>query len=386
MSPTEIPSSPSITFPSIPSDFATVIKLPLGGSALSLAHIPVRPLTICGSSCCQPLLLTEEAPDDEDYTIMDSLRDIPCPTLGNLQRAYRECGTDNQHRFRSVRTEHAGSAVTLPIWALSFWKSVATYWDDIRWWHRASETLKTLECHHAHALLGTIPWSVPFPIPELRVRDLAKLATDSWLGDDQIDLLTWLVNRHLETSPVLLLQRKYPFKILDLYRNSRSDRSCENERFGWVNEPREQLRKGELDQIGFCLNVIAGEGMPDPGCPGNHWVAVILDRMSRSIWLGDSLGCRPDATLIEMLQWWLRPAFEESFKVRSLRFNKQIGSWSCGDRAVNMMANHFLPDEFPLIGGTDEDALRNRIELLVRLIGEIRTLVYPPPQTALHFY
>ena len=120
--------------------------------------------------------------------------------------------------------------------------------------------------------------------------------------------------------------------------------------------------------------------MPDPGCPGNHWVAVILDRMSWSIWLGDSLGCRPDATLIEMLHWWLRPAFEESFKVRSLRSNKQMGSWSCGDRAVNMMANHFLPDEFPLIGGTDEEALWTRIELLVRLIGEIRTLVYPLPR------
>src|SRR6266704_3406686 len=116
-------------------------------------------------------------------------------------------------------------------------------------------------------------------------------------------------------------------------------------------------------------------GMPEMPSEGNHWVAVVLDGQNRRILFGDSLGYQLHATILAMLDWWLRPAFEQPFSIYELQYNRQAGSWSCRDQAVNMMAHYLSLDQFPLLGHTTEVEVRNRIELLMGIVGEIRTLV-----------
>ena len=349
-----------------------MLELPLNGSALQLAHIPVRPPSICGATCCLPVLSFEEAPDESHSEIMDALRSTPCPSWRNIEQVYDNWVKGDQFQFFSVQTAHDGFTVTLPSWVITFWQSVASFSRDIYWWHEASEMLLRRGCQDAHALLGTIPWHARFPVPNVDVVDLARLVTEEPINDSLINLLTWFVNCRLEKFPVRLLHSAYPPKIFKSYQAARSGQSEQGNHAGWINEPREQLRKGEIHQIGLCLNVVAGSRMPDSADAGNHWVAVVLDGHSQSIWFGDSLGHPPDPALLEMIHWWLRPSFQKRFTVRPLRFNKQRGSWSSGDRVINMIAHHFHPDEFQLLSGTDEAAMCNRIELFLRIMIEIR--------------
>jgi Ulp1 protease family, C-terminal catalytic domain len=335
------------------------------------------PKTLCKSPCCLPFLLPEVAAQPEEQEVIDILSKIPCPSVENLTQVQHDWMTSGKHFFHAVEVRHSGCPITLPSWVLTFWQSLASHWRDVFWWRKAYGTLtEEVECEEALQLLATIPWRYRSPIPGAEITDLAWLATTAWLTDNHINLLTWLVNRRLGSSKVRLLEAAYPSKLFDLYKRWKSHSARADSNYSWLNSPRDALRSGKLQQVGFCVYIESGRGLPMTQQQGNHWVAVVIDGRNRRILFGDSQGYSPHASILDMLRWWLRPAFEEEFSIHSLRYNKQSGSWSCADRAVNMVAHHFAPEIFSLMGDTLLDEVQNRIELLVRIVQEIRSLVH----------
>ena len=153
---------------------ALELELPIRGSALNLAHISVKPLSICGATCCQPVLTPEEALQMEDYMVMDLLRHTPCPSMDNLEQVRHNWVASSHYPFCSIQVHHLGSTTILPAWAMTFWQPVASHWGDIFWWNKASEMLMQVECHKAYILLSTIPWSIRSPIPGVQIKNLAQ--------------------------------------------------------------------------------------------------------------------------------------------------------------------------------------------------------------------
>lgn len=379
----EIRSSPPMTHPlfsDIPRHIASEIQLPIGGSALDLALMPVVPQRLCNMSCCKAVLLESLAPAREDSEILDMLNRLPCPSKSLLDSIMRDKTVEGKF-IQSFKVSHSGRSTILPLWVLTFWHSVATHWADIVGWKRAHHCLiNEFECAEVLGLFSTIPWDARCPIPGATVSDLATFATTEWLTDNHINLLGWYVNGEIESKSVRLVQAGYPERIGYLFNAWNTKTAPPDLKYHWLDSLRQQLRDGTLKKIGFVINTVAGAGLPIPPQVGNHWVAAVIDGENREMWLGDSMGKPPHKTVIQMLDWWLRPAFHTRFSVRHLPCHRQQTSWNCGDRSINMIAHHFDPEQFPLIGNRESDEIQNRLELFYYIVERIRLAVRKSPK------
>jgi hypothetical protein len=372
-------SSPVTTFPFevIPPRIALKIQLPIKGSALELGRMPVKPLALCDKPCCEPVLLSDVAPKRDDRKLIETLQQIPCPSMRLLRRVQVNWANEGQRSFKAVEVHHANVVTILPPWVLSYWQSVATHWMDLISWRRACKFLDTEFKHQVVIdLLASIPWyQSRSPIPGATIRDLATLATTEWLSDNDIDLLGWFVNEEIKSETAYLVHAAYPDKMRHLYQSSNSHSAPQNSTCEWLDALRGEMETGRYEQIGFCVNIVAGQGLPMPPQNGNHWVAVVIDVKNQIIWFGDSLRDPPHENVVQMLRWWLRAAFEFHFSIRLLKCIRQSTSWSCGDRAINMIAHHFDLQKFSLIGSEKRDVLLNRFNLLVRVVDKIHSMV-----------
>jgi hypothetical protein len=375
----EVQSSPPGSFPLrvIPCRIAAQIQLPIRGSALDLGQMIVRPAELCNKSCCEPVVLVDVAPSREEEEIVRILQQIPCPSTQNLDRIQLKWADSGRANFQAVEVGHSGVKTVLPAWVLGYWKSVAMYWTDIVCWRRAYMTLNAeIDCPEMVDLLSSIPWQQHrSPIPGATISDLALFSTTGWASDNHINIVGWFVNARLKSDAVRVLQAGYADKLRYSFMSSNSTPAPMRSTCRWLDLLRNDLHNGKYDAVGFPVHVVAGEGLPTRPEHGNHWVAVVIDARASIIWYGDSLGDNPHRSVVEMVRWWLKPAFQNEFSLRLLKYNTQSTSWSCGDRAMNMIAHHFEPATFPLIGRRKEDAIHNRFNLLFLVVDMIRRVV-----------
>jgi hypothetical protein len=371
-------SSP-VSFPSrvIPCRIAGDIQLPIRGSALDLGQMHAIPAELCDKSCCEPVLLGTMAPLRDEEELVETLKKIPCPSSLNLDRVEHKWAASGKECFEAIEVHHSGVRSILPAWVLNYWKSVATYWMDIVCWSHVYKALNMeIDCPAMLELLSTIPWHQQrSPIPGATVSDLALFATTRWASDNHMDILGWFVNSRLKNDVERVLQAGYADKMRYFFEVSDSHPAPLQSTCRWLDLLRDDLRKGKYKRVGFPVNIVAGKGLPASPEHGNHWVAIVIDAEKTIIWYGDSLGNTPCRRVVEMVRWWLRPAFREKFALRLLKYNKQSTSWSCGDRAMNMIAHHFDPETFPLIGQRKEDAIHNRFHHLFSIVDQIRLVV-----------
>jgi hypothetical protein len=373
----EIKSSPPMTCPPfsvIPCHIASEIQVPIRGSALALSRIPVVPPILCHKACCEPVLSEDAAPILDDHEIMEILKRTPCPSKHRLD-AIALKDSDHRNAVKSFRVRHPGCRASLPSWVLTFWRSVATYWREIVSWKRAYEAVILLTFPEVLELLPTIPWDSRLPVPGASVSDLATFCTTDWLTDSHINLLAWYVNTKIGVRSVRFVQAAYPERIGHLFNAWRTKTTLPALTYQWLDTLRDQLRNGVFTTVGFCLNTIAGRGLPMPHEVGNHWIGIVINGQNQRIWFGDSMGHQPHASVTEMLDWWLKPAFPDCFEVHELPHKRQETTWSCGDRAVNMIAHHFDRTLFPLVGQTELEEKENRLSLFCNIIKSIRTIV-----------
>ena len=341
------------------------------GSATELAEFQMLPGKLCNMPCCEPILLSDEAPERDNHQIIKILKRIPCPNRQLLNNIQEKWMAEGKNSFRAIKVSHGNVPTILPSWVLTWWDLVAQYWEDIVSWKKAYRALhEEIDCDRILQLLSTIPWNHPCPVPGVKTSDLAWFATKKWLSDNHVHLLAWFLDGAIKSEKMRLLSCDYSGKIFESFKTSKTTMR----RYRFLDAAREKLRTGEWHQIGFCIHVVAGQGLPMAPLVGNHWVAVVIDGQNRRILFGDSLGYPAHPSIIQMLHWWLRPAFNFKFPVAPLQYNGQATPWSCADRAINMLAHHFEPRKFLLLGGSEENEVQNRVKLLLAIVKKFRCM------------
>jgi hypothetical protein len=100
----------------------------------------------------------------------------------------------------------------------------------------------------------------------------------------------------------------------------------------------QRLALGDLTHVACIAN-----------CREVHWVAIVIDFKTQSIWHGDSLGWKLEADLRNMLEWWLSGYSSSTFAHRSLPITHHTDTHSCGLLAWNNLTHFFLPEMHPLM-------------------------------------
>ena len=100
-------------------------------------------------------------------------------------------------------------------------------------------------------------------------------------------------------------------------------------------------------------------------CFGCHWVAIVIDFHTHTIWHGNSLGWAIDPDMLTLLEWWTTEYSISKFTVNHLPITHQSDTFSCGLLAWNALANFFLPERFPLIAV--EKVAAERLQLFLRI-------------------
>jgi Ulp1 protease family, C-terminal catalytic domain len=96
-----------------------------------------------------------------------------------------------------------------------------------------------------------------------------------------------------------------------------------------------------------------------------HWLAIVLDFSTRTIWHGDSLQWVMEPKLKAALKWWTSEYTSAQFKYKPLPITYQKDSFSCGLLTWNAISHFFLPKLHPLIDPTDVATERLRVLLCV---------------------
>jgi hypothetical protein len=81
----------------------------------------------------------------------------------------------------------------------------------------------------------------------------------------------------------------------------------------------------------------------------SHWVAIILDFHTHTIWHGDSLGWKMESKLKDTLEWWTFMYTSVHFTHNHLPITRQLDTFSCRLLAWNALCHFFFPELYPLI-------------------------------------
>jgi hypothetical protein len=362
-------SSPTRSFPwpSIPEAIKHHFALPRGDSVVALAQISYQPRPFCAGPCCQPrLVIADDLLDGE--AAVRILRTLPTPGPSGIKRTVE--GWIPGKRFTAVEVRHNGITRRFATWAFTVWFRFSQIRDSIAVWGRALKHVETRQDTQTLDLMKSLPWDTVCPFPQVSLDAIGRLGSKQWLNDESIAVLVYMINQELE-DPTSLILTSWSSSFIRSAWHTYSNTGLRLTR-PWITKLYEDFARGSLTRLGLCVNVIAG------GCPserGNHWIGVVIDACLSTIYIGDSLGNPHDEAVIHMIKWFLAPVFSRDFAVRSLAYSIQPGTWSCGDYSVNMIAHHFNPEKYPLIGDKDKDAVEHRMQLFHAAFNTLRELV-----------
>ena len=350
-------ASPARSFPwaSIPKPLNRHFNLPYGESVIELARVPFQPRGTCMGPCCQPRLVTATAFLDGESAVA-ILRNMPTPGLPGINRTVAAWTPGKQ--FNAVELRHNGGTWTFAPWALTVWHRFSSIRDSIVVWGRAVDHLESRRDTESLKLMRFLRWEAPCPFPGASLESIGRLGSKQWLNDEAISALVHMVNldlldphsRILTSWASNFIRTAWDSFNRDGFRITRT----------WVRELYQELADGQVQALGICVNVMAGGGAQEQG---NHWIGVVVDTQTSTIYIGDSLDHPSDDGVVGMVKWFLNPVFSRDFSVRNLECSLQPGNWSCGDYTVNMIAHYFMPEKYPLAGCEVEDAITHRTNL-----------------------
>jgi hypothetical protein len=355
---TESPTLPPYPIPPIPEDILPHTGLHLQTSILSLSDT-MYPSEVCRCTRCEPSFCDVTPDVTSPKAILKALEEFRWPKKELLRQAHQRWISEQRPSFQSVQLSHGpGNGLKFPTWCLHMWELVAENWDDIIRWRKTVSTLREEEDHTTLRILRTIQWPIRSPVRGISAVEISSFATKEWLSDSHIDLLGGLLNQDLQGKT----QRFLDWPIVSQIQKRYSDvkRCIVPSSSKALRKVARQLETRKLTAIGCCFNVDVNTGIPQKDDSGNHWVAVVIDIPTHSLYYGDSLNRPPNPCVIEHMNIWLFPSFRASFTVRLLEHNAQPGDWMCGDYAINMIGHHFLSERYPLVGPMLVDAIAHR--------------------------
>jgi hypothetical protein len=204
-----------------------------------------------------------------------------------------------------------------------------------------------------HAL-SQLPWSgsvAGFSEEESPIH-LYKYTTTDWLTtiheNQMLNLLSYDIIDSDHSSTTIIQPTYFIPALLQAYHRKT------NHRNGALYRQGQSLALGTQTCLATIMNY-----------KGTHWVALVLDFCTHTIWHGDSLGWTMDIKLKTVLEWWTREHTSVPFMYKSLPIMHQDDAFSCGLLAWNALSHFFLPAIYPLINAMDTAAERLRVLLRV---------------------
>jgi Ulp1 protease family, C-terminal catalytic domain len=360
----------SFQWTEIPDSVKHHFLIPYGRSVIDLINISFQPATICKNPCCQPRLIMADAFLDSESAVA-IMRTIPIPCLSGIESTVQSWRP--RRVYNAVELRHNGGTFRFSPWALTAWRSFASIHDSINIWKKAVEHLQSQSDTDSLNILATIRWNAVCPIPEVSLDSIARLATLQWLNDESVSVLIYMVNLDLSNTTSRIMSAFASNGIRTAWQDFKRDPTVKTRK--WIRQMNEDFREGRLHRLGLTLNVMAGGG---PNAQGNHWIGIVIDAHTSTIYIGDSLDNPPHSEVVAMIKWFVHRSFNHDFTIRNPKISTQPVSWSCGDYAVNMVAHNLLPQIYPLAGPDPDDPIRHRSHLFHAAFAKVQELVCFP--------
>lgn len=251
-----------------------------------------------------------------------------------------------------------------PLWFVTYWFEVNHVITQRQHWLLANQCLQKLcrgeeqtkELVNAvYQVLSWLPWSGSIQgfTEKEDVMHLHKYATMGWLStvheNQMLDLLQHDIIRYNTSSTEIIQPTYFVPSLRRAFSQAQKKFSKDPLRLAG-----QLLASGDKKYLGTIVNH-----------QNTHWIAVVLDFSTHTIWHGDSLGWAMDSELKTVLEWWIWQYTSVPFTHRSLPITHQADSFSCGLFAWNALSHFFLPKHHHLIHPSDATSERLRILLRV---------------------
>ena len=365
----ESPSLPPYHIPPIPADILPHVTFLSRPSVSSIAAM-TYPDRVCDCELCAPIFSADEPDVSTTESIFGALHQYAWPTLELQNLTHHRWVSLQCPKFRSVQLRHGPApGAKFPPWCLHLWQLLVKEWDNIQRWRRVLAILQSEMDDETITLLGHVPWPFFLPVRGIVPATITSFATTDWLSDSHMDLLAWMLNDELVDTPIRVLDYPFIIQLQKRYAEKFTGHPSTQTKSSAFESILQQLLNGMLTSVAMCFNVDADNGIPLMGHNGNHWIAVIINIPTLTIWYGDSLERLPHQNVIERITWWLESAFPKAFfRTRILQHHSQPGEWMCGDYAMNMIAHNVKPSTNPLVGPTFADAIAFRRQTFRRVL------------------
>jgi hypothetical protein len=251
------------------------------------------------------------------------------------------------------------------LWLLTYWTEVNCIIGIQDCWSKAYWSLQQLSggpekvrvlVESVYKALDNLPWSGSTRgfTDATNITNLHKYATSAWLGgeneEQMLDLLRSDLLDYSDDSMCITIKPTHFIWSLSRAFSRRQDRP----RKGYLHRISQLLGSGVMTHVACITN-----------CKGVHWVTLVIDFMTQSIWHGDSLGWELETDVMKALEWWISGYSSVSFAHRTLPITHQSDTQSCGLLAWNGLAHFLLPEQHPLM---DPSSIQTkRLHVLLRI-------------------
>ena len=98
------------------------------------------------------------------------------------------------------------TTLKVPIWASNYWEALEEICKKKALWLAAEKKLKKEEAHKVLDLLSTVPWNYSLPQSlGYHIVELAQFYMDGWLGENQMDQMSLVINHQLQLTDQSIL-------------------------------------------------------------------------------------------------------------------------------------------------------------------------------------
>jgi hypothetical protein len=308
-------------------------------------------------------MLPDATPEELDIFLSSATP--PLPLLQELV-SFLQVNHDSDPDARSLACQATQSTEVkyFPLWVITYWNALQLVCDARKCWETANRSLQKLSQDKGTAevvmevrrTLEELEWygSVRGFSDSHEIDCLHKYMTTAWLGtiheEQMLDLLQADLIDHYTDPDAIIIEDTDFIRCLRLAFDRRYTRPGK----GGIHKRGTALARGDHRYLATIAN-----------CFECHWVAIIIDFRTCTIWHGDSLGWEIDPNILALLEWWTTEHGISKFTANHLPITHQSDTFSCGLLAWNALANFFLPRQFPLIAA--EKVAAERLQLFLRI-------------------
>ena len=235
--------------------------------------------------------------------------------------------------------------------------------------------------------LRRLSWQCVLPHSRAEVRGAAALLSSQYISTDVVDELTGKLSMQLENNGqkgLLRFPKTYLTLLGKAYRAALSNDLSKYKMPNCLEQAGALIREGNVTKIYLVLGVLTANrphceatDLMEPEKRGNHFMAIMIDIKSKTLFVGDSLGFWVPQEFVRMVEWWIY-LYDPSGAFNGLQIEKlpcttQSDGFSCGILAVNSLEHYFWPSTKLRTDGNDSKITARGEAFL--LITELKVII-----------